>query len=171
MGFGGFQGFGGQRAASRVPLAHTHACICRSAVQAGISIQDIRVGPPWCTALTGPRPSCPACRRRVDALREAGQPEPSPLLQSPELGAQREGVLRGWDTQLAALWAAAEPNTMLIVFSGQGDTLYTRYLQVCRRSSPARLNSRRAIACVVPSSEQLCPPEHWLDKVLLCWPA
>ncbi len=73
------------------------------------------------------------CACRVAALREAGQPEPSPLLQSPELEAQRDAVLRGWDAQLAALWAAAQPNTMLIVFSGQGDTLYTRYLQVSLR--------------------------------------
>ena len=68
---------------------------------------------------------------RVAALREAAQPEPSALAAAPEWAAEREGVLRAWDARLEALWGALQPGTLAIVVSGQGDTAYTRYFQVC----------------------------------------
>ncbi|GAB4821802.1 hypothetical protein N2152v2_008848 [Parachlorella kessleri] len=58
-----------------------------------------------------------------------GQPEPSALYQSPELAAQRAAVLRVWDSRLAQLWAGLEQGSLVVVIAGQGDTLYTRYLQ------------------------------------------
>ncbi len=63
-------------------------------------------------------------------MREACQPEPSALYQSPELAAQRAAVLRVWDSRLAQLWAGLEQGSLVVVIAGQGDTLYTRYLQV-----------------------------------------
>jgi hypothetical protein len=39
-------------------------------------------------------------------------------------------MLRWWDQLLSALWEGVSSGTMVVICTGQGDTAYTRYLQV-----------------------------------------
>ncbi len=116
---------------------------------------------------------------RVTSLREAAQPEPSDPVQSAEFESEVDSVLGRWDQLLSALWEGVSSGTMVVICTGQGDTAYTRYLQV-RCWARCRYHLlRAACGCVLYEGlrfrcgdyqvQAVCTAASSLGFFALCW--